>query len=163
VNTYPRCNLPSRRRASALTIALLALGASCGLPRDADGTLNHVRGGVLRVGVSLNSPWTIRSDTTLAGTEVSLVAELARQLGARPTWRVGTESTLLAALEARELDVVIGGLTTTSPWAGRVAFARPYDTGSTPSHVMATSPGENAWLVHVEEFLQAHPSAPRDQ
>jgi polar amino acid transport system substrate-binding protein len=162
------CGKPPRRCGHAsssiarIAIVLIPLIASCGLPRDTDGTLNHVRGGVLRVGVSLNSPWTTRSDTALAGTEVHLVNELAHQIGARPTWRVGTESTLLAALEARQLDLVIGGLTSTSPWAGRVALTRPYDAGGTPSHVMATSPGENAWLVHVEGFLEMHPTTPSD-
>ncbi|MDB4890023.1 MAG: ABC-type transporter, periplasmic subunit family 3 [Gemmatimonadetes bacterium] len=139
------------------TVALIALTASCALPRDANGTLSRVRGGVLRVGVSLNGPWTMRSDSSLTGSEVLLVGELARQLGARPVWRVGPESTLLEALEARELDLVIGGLTGTTPWAGRVALTRPYETVGEQSHVMATSPGENAWLVHVEQFLQTRP------
>jgi ABC-type amino acid transport substrate-binding protein len=63
---------------------------------------------------------------------------------------------LLEALEARELDLVIGGLTSTTPWAGRVALTRPYETTGAQSYVMATSPGENAWLVQVEQFLQTH-------
>jgi hypothetical protein len=73
------------------TVALIALTASCDLPRDANGTLSRVRGGVLRVGVSLNGPWTMRSDNRVTGSEVLLV---------------------------------IGGLTGTTPWAGRGRLAR---------------------------------------
>ena len=43
-------------RGAALVLAL-ALGA-CDLPRDPKGTADHVRNGVLRVGVSENPPWT---------------------------------------------------------------------------------------------------------
>ena len=87
-----------------------------------------------------------------------MVQELARELGARPQWRVGAESSLLEALEKRELDIVIGGLTASSPWVARVAFTRPYEGGDAPSHVLATSMGENAWLVHVERFALQHGS-----
>ncbi|MDB4916955.1 MAG: ABC-type transporter, periplasmic subunit family 3 [Gemmatimonadetes bacterium] len=129
---------------------------SCDLPRDADGTLNRVRGGVLRVGVAENRPWTQRVDTGVTGLEVRLARELASELDARPAWRVGSEASLLEALKARQLDLVIGGFTASSPWNGRVAFTRPYEQGRSPVHVLATSPGENAWLVRVDQFLQAH-------
>jgi hypothetical protein len=38
-----------------------------------------------------------------------------------------------------------------------VALTRPYYTDTTRGirYVLATSPGENAWLVHVERFLAA--------
>jgi polar amino acid transport system substrate-binding protein len=151
------CGDMGRRRVrTKVLIALLT--TACGLPRDADGTLTRVKGGVLRVGVSENTPWTTLTNGVPGGTEVQLVTALARDIGARASWRVGAESILLASLEKGELDLVIGGLTTASPWAGRVALTQPYEGGRSPSHVMATAPGENAWLVHVEKNLKARRS-----
>jgi polar amino acid transport system substrate-binding protein len=134
----------------------MAVLSSCGLPRDADGTLDRVHGGALRVGVSDHPPWTAIRDGQIDGIETRLVAELARGLGARPVWRRGAESELLDALHRRELDIVVGGLTADSPWKGQVAFTRPHftDTATGRAHVLAVSPGENAFLVHVERFLE---------
>ena len=139
----------------AFRACCLALLSSCGIPRDADHTLDRVRGGELRVGVSEHPPWTVVRDQQMDGIEPRLVAELARGLGARPRWRRGAESELLDALHRRELDLVVGGLTDDSPWKGRVAFTRPHftDTLAGRARVFALSPGENAFLVHVERFL----------
>jgi ABC-type amino acid transport substrate-binding protein len=130
--------------------------SSCELPRDADHTLDRVRGGELRVGVADHPPWVTIGDERMDGIEPRLVADLARGLGARPVWRRGAESELLDALQRRELDIVVGGLTNDSPWKGRVAFTRPHftDTVTGRAHVLAVSPGENAFLVHVERFLE---------
>jgi polar amino acid transport system substrate-binding protein len=138
------------------TCCCLAAIWSCDLPRDADHTLDRVRGGELRVGVSEHPPWTTLHDQRVEGIEPRLVAELARGLGARPVWRRGAESELLEALHKRELDIVVGGLTDDSPWKGQVALTRPHftDTLAGRAHVFAVSPGENAFLVHVERFLE---------
>jgi polar amino acid transport system substrate-binding protein len=139
-------------------LTLVALGAmACGLPRDSNGTLERVRGHVLRAGVSPHPPWDSVTAGAVSGVEPRLVDELARGLGARAVFRVGTESELLEALERRDLDVVVAGLHDDSPWKGRVALTRPYHTDSTRGirYVMATPLGENGWLVHVERFLAA--------
>jgi len=151
--------------------AALAL-AACGLPRDADGTLDRVRGGTLRVGAASAPPWVTDSLGALGGVEVRLVEELARSVGARVAWTRRREAELMPALHARELDLVVGGLTADEPWHGEVAYTHPYlvDTvgvGAAPGavtrtvtrtvvrrHVLAVAPGENAWLVHVERFLR---------
>jgi polar amino acid transport system substrate-binding protein len=143
--------------------------AACGLPHDADGTLDRVRGGTLRVGVLRSAPWVTDSLGTLGGVEVRLVNDLARTLGARVTWIRQPEGQLMEALHARELDLVIGGLTAAEPWAKQVAFTHPYHVDTVGvgvvqgtvtrtvvrKHVLAAPPGENAWLVHVERFLRA--------
>jgi polar amino acid transport system substrate-binding protein len=150
----------ARRRAVILPVLVVA-AASCGLPRDANGTLERMRGGVMRVGVTDHPPWDSVTAEVVAGVEPMLVAELAATIGARPTWRRGAESELLAALARRELDLVAGGLTDDSPWAGRVALTRPYATDqSGRGHVLAVPAGENGWLVTVERFLQRRAMAP---
>jgi len=138
------------------TCTTLAALAACGLPRDAHHTLDRVRGGELRVGVSEHPPWASMHADTAEGIEPRLVAELARELGARPVWRRGAESELLEALAHRDVDIVVGGLTDDSPWKGRVAFTRPHftDTLAGRAHVLAVSAGENAFLVRVERFLE---------
>ena len=150
---------PSVRRLLRACCCIAAL-SSCGLPRDSDHTLDRVRGGELRVGVTEHAPWvTVRNDR-MDGIEPRLIEELARQLGARTVWRRGAESEILEMLHRRELDIVAGGLTEQSPWKGQVAFTRPYftDTATGRTRVLAVSPGENAFLVHVERFL-----APRER
>lgn len=136
-------------------VTLACLG--CGLPRDADGTLDRVRGHVLRAGVAAHPPWDSVTAGQVGGIEPRLVDDLARGLGARAVFRVGSESELLEALEHKELDVVAAGLHDDSPWKGRVALTRPYHTDSRRGirYVMATPLGENGWLVHVERFLAA--------
>ena len=56
-----------------LLIAALVLGG-CQFPRDPEGTLDRVRGGTLRVGISPSEPWvTLVEDEPPAGVEVELV------------------------------------------------------------------------------------------
>lgn len=50
-----------KRAALALVAASVLLGG-CDWPRDAAGTLNEVRGGTLRVGVTDNPPWVVLQD-----------------------------------------------------------------------------------------------------
>ena len=154
-----------RDRALSLTFAC-ALIAGCDLPRDSEGTLDRVRGGTLRVGFAVDTPWVVDSSGMAGGVEGRIVASLARGLGARIEWTHGHESELLTALHDRELDIVVGGLTADSPWKEKVAFTKPYHVDSgwvvrsrkakkrEEKHVLALAPGENGFLVHVERFLR---------
>jgi polar amino acid transport system substrate-binding protein len=210
-------------------VVAVAFAGACGLPRDSSGTLDRVRGGVVKVGFAVDTPWVTDSAGQPGGIEPAIVRTLAASINARIAWVRGQESDLLSTLEQRELDLVIGGLTATSPWAAQLAFTMPYyvDTilvggapgeaapstlervmvavkagdpatamirkqGGTPTpvndvgaahgaiaasswrlaqlgrrgnpaleleqnpHVLALSPGENAWLVLVERTLSAH-------
>jgi polar amino acid transport system substrate-binding protein len=102
--------------------------AACGLPRDPDGTLDRVRGGTLRVGVVPNPPWVTDSLGALGGVEVRLVEELARGLGARIAWVRRPQDAMLEALRARELDLLVGGLTDDATWKTEVAHTKPFYT-----------------------------------
>lgn len=134
---------------------VLLCAAACGLPRDPDGTLERVRGGVLRVGVATSPPWVVVTSEGAAGVEPTLVKAIADSLGARIEWIREGESELLSQLADRKLDLVLAGLTDDVPWRAEVAFTRPYydDPATKKRHVMAAPPGENAWLVFVERQL----------
>jgi len=113
-----------------LPLALVGIGtiAGCGIPRDPDGTLDRVEGGVLRVGLHPDPPWAAVGGEGPSGVEVALVNAFASELGAEIEWVEGTEADLFGAIKAGELDVVIGGFTSTSPWKANAAFTTPYLT-----------------------------------
>ncbi|MGO0575416.1 transporter substrate-binding domain-containing protein [Ornithinimicrobium panacihumi] len=157
---------PLSRRTSAVLAGVLlpaALLAGCGvqIPADPDGTLDEVVSSrELRVGVSVNPPWTTLPATPQddpGGSEVELVEGFARSLDVEPVWVVGGEEELVRQLEEGEVHVVVGGLTKKSPWASKVALTRPYATtnehGTRVKHVMAAVPGENALLSELERYL----------
>jgi polar amino acid transport system substrate-binding protein len=128
--------------------------AACGLPRDADGTLDRVRGGIVRVGVVVDTPWVTDSaggEGAAGGVEGALVQGIARDIGARVRWVRGTDESLLAALHERELDMVVGGLTTESPWKATLAFTKPYYTDTV---LVAGAPGAAA-PVRLKELRVA--------
>jgi polar amino acid transport system substrate-binding protein len=112
-----------------LLVAVLALlPAGCGIPRDPEGTLERVRGGTLRAGITASAPWTTLEGGRPGGVEVELVERFAGELGARVEWMDGSEADLIAALEMRELDLVVGGLTADTPWQAGAAITRSYAT-----------------------------------
>lgn len=140
---------------SSLLAGLLAGGLGCDWPRDPEATLNHVRGGVLRVGAVHEPPW-VSVDPgggPPRGLEVELTEDLARQLGAELRWQYGGETRLMRSLKHFELDLVIGGITSDSPYRSEVGFTRPYRTGPGGAHVFAAPPGENGWISTLDGFL----------
>ena len=122
----------------AVLAALLLTG--CGIPRDPEGTLDHVRGGTLRVGITESEPWTRLEAGQPGGVEVELVRRFATELGARVEWVDGSEADLIAALEVRELDLVVGGLTADTPWQTKAAITRSYATTRMVVAVPASQP-----------------------
>ncbi|MCO1659786.1 transporter substrate-binding domain-containing protein [Pseudonocardia humida] len=150
------------RLVSALITAVLLL-AGCGtvrIPADPDGTLDRVRGGVLRVGVSPHEPWTtLTTGEEPGGIEPDLVRGWTAGLGARAVWTVGGEQALVQAMERGELDLVIGGITADTPWTDMAAITQPFTTSQGPDgpqeHVMLAPMGENAFLVELERYLLA--------
>lgn len=152
--------ITSVRAAGVVALALLVAGCGVQIPSDPDGTLDRVRGAVLRVGVSPNDPWTEVSGEDVSGVEVALVRAFADSLDASVTWTTGGEEALVGQLERGELDLVIGGLTAASPWAEKAALTTAYTfavgpDGTDEPHVMAVPMGENSFLVELETFLLA--------
>ena len=153
-------------RAAALGIAAMLVLTGCGtqIPSDPSGTLETVRGGTLRVGVSLNEGF-VESGSTAddepTGPEVEVIEAFAESLNADTEWTVGSEEDLVRRLERGQLDLVAGGLSDATPWVESAAVTRPYrevtdDDGGTRKIVMLTPMGENAFLSELETFLSAH-------
>ena len=109
-----------------LLLAAIA-AAGCQYPRDPDGTLNRVEGGVMRVGVTEADPWVLlEGDQAVGGVEVELARRFARDVGARIEWVPGSEESLVDATKEGQVDLIIGGLTNESRWEKDVALTRPY-------------------------------------
>jgi len=149
-----------RRLASTLAmltvVALAATGCGLRIPTDPDGTLDRVSGGTIRVGASPDPGLVDVSGGDPSGPLVDLVEEFADTIDASPEWSVGSEETLVAGLEAGELDLAVGGFTDGSPWVDRAGITRGY-TGvpgaDGRSIVMLVPLGENAMLAELEAFL----------
>lgn len=145
--------------------ALLLLLTGCGIPVDTEGTLDRVRGGELRVGITHNPPWTDTSAPgRMSGSEVELIEDFAAALDADVEWVEGSEGILADALHTGELDLAVGGFTDDTPWTDKAAVTAPYtevrnDRGVTEKHVALTRAGENRLLVALEQFLRENGAA----
>ena len=152
---------PRVLRALLVSVAatLLLVGCQGGLPADPQGTLVRATGGVLRVGVGENPPWTeVASDGTVTGSEVALLSDYAETIDAEVEWVPAGENTLAAMMREGRLDVVVGGLASDVPWTSEIATTRPYTTtigadGSEVKVVVGVRPGENALMTDIERFL----------
>lgn len=150
-----------RATLAALLLTVLLTGCGVQIPADPDGTLEEITtSGELKVGVSVNPPWTTLPATPQddpGGVEVELIESFAQSLDVEPVWVVGGEEELVRRLEEGEVHVAVGGLTKKSPWGTTVALSRPYATstehGTKVEHVVATVPGENALLSELERHL----------
>lgn len=69
----------------------------------------------MRVGIVDNDPWTRMEDGRASGIEVELLKDFSRELGADTTFVPGTTPELLEAAKEAEVDVLVGGFTSTSP------------------------------------------------
>ncbi len=115
--------------------------------------------GVLRVGASENTPWSeVADDGTVSGVEATILSDYAETFGATVVWMPGAESQLILALDEGDLDVVMGGIRSDSPWADKAALTRPHarsrgPDGAVEDLVFACRLGENALLTSLERFL----------
>lgn len=123
---------------------MLALPGCGEWPRDANGTLERVRGGApLKVGYSVAAPW-VRAESGPqgpVGVEPDLVRAWAQANGVRIDWVAGGESQLIAALSDNVVDVAVGGFTSATPHAAMIGTTQPYLT--TPI-VIGAVPGATA-------------------
>ncbi len=149
------------RRRLLLGVLLLPALAACDgrYPADTEDTLDRAEGGTLRIGVSPHPPYTdAAEDGSVTGSEVDLIRGFCTTIGAVPSWRVGAEGVLAPSLHDGDLDVLIGGLDSTSPWKDQIGLTRPYrtvhtDDGTKHKIVMAVRSGENALQVALERYL----------
>lgn len=151
---------PLPRLGATLGLTALSLSGCATIPADAEGTLDRAQDGTLVVGVSEHEPWTKVDDETgqVTGSEADLIMSFADGIDADVDWRPGAESVLAGQMKAGEVDVLIGGLTASSPWSTHMALTRPYtsvesEEGETEDMVMGVRLGENALLVALERHL----------
>lgn len=113
-------------RALILCASIYALACS-DLPRDPKNSLRRIsQAHLLRVGLVEHKPWVVRTEGEPAGAEVLMVRQLAEELGAKPEWHWGSEQQHMEALTHYELDLVIGGLSDTTPWSKEVGLTAPF-------------------------------------
>ncbi len=110
----------------------------------------------MRVGVAHNDPWVVLTDPGAApdGVEVELVEEFARTVDAEIEWFEGTAEDLAASLHTGSLDLVIAGLTSTSPFQTEATFTHPYLTTFTTIGV-EEEPATDPDLTGVEVAVEA--------
>lgn len=123
-------------RPIALLLALLVLVSICGCatsrkqaPRPG-GLARIVDSGELRIGMSGEQPpltMTARNDD-LIGLDVALGRVLAQSMGVKPVFVRRPFGELISALESREIDLIMSGMTITPERTQRVAFVGPYYT-----------------------------------
>jgi len=124
---------------TSIARALLALGLALALggcqsvlggPAAQSGTRlqDIIESGALRVGVSADlPPLNMKAkDGKIIGFEIDLIESLANAMGLEAVLVEKPFSSLLGALEAGDVDVVISGMTMTPERNARVAFAGPY-------------------------------------
>lgn len=144
---------------AAIAGAILLLGA-CGIqiPSDPGGTLDRISGETLRAGASPDGTLVVVTGDEVSGALAELVEGFARTRAADVEWTVASEETLVTDLEARRLDLAVGGATDSSPWADRVAITRGYDgiVGADGRTIVFLLPmGENALQSALEAYLDA--------
>ena len=82
----------------------------------------------MAVGIVVSDPWVTIEDTESGGIEVGLVERFAASLDATIEWTEGSEQELFGAMELGQLDLVIGGIDSESPWSNKIALTHPYLT-----------------------------------
>lgn len=137
----------SMRYANGILALLILL--ACGIPKDPEHSWHEARRDGLRVGVTINAPYTAKYGDSLGGSEVELIRRFAESENLKIDWVESSESELVEMLNDYELHVVIGGFDKKTSWKKEAGTTRPYDK----EHVMLIARGENELLRHLEIFL----------
>ncbi len=125
--------------------------AGCDLPRDPEETLKTVQGQELRVGV-------LKFGQN-ADKDRPIVERLAASLGSKLVYVDGDAHALFEDLKRGHLHLVIGGVPESTPFAKELGLSKPvgplHSTHEEESRVLAVRPGENAFLLRVNEVIEA--------
>lgn len=136
-----------------LLLLTLAAAGCAEIPRDPGGTLDRVKAErQFKVGLIAAGPKRVGSDR-----EAEFIARVAAATGARPSIEEGSAEPLLLALEAGDLDLVIGSLVPKSPWVSEVAVLKPLGepaVGDRGMVVPIARSGENAWIMLLEREVR---------
>jgi hypothetical protein len=125
--------------------------AGCDLPRDPEQTLETVRGRELRVGV-------LKFGEN-ADKDRPVVERLASSLEAKLVYVEGDAHALFEDLKRGHLHVVIGGVPESTPFAKELGLSKPvgplHGAHEEEGRVLAVRPGENAFLLRVNQAIEA--------
>jgi polar amino acid transport system substrate-binding protein len=104
---------------------ILLLSSCTSFPKDANNTLESVRGHVIRVGLSAYDSSEAASGRP-ATFEMYIINQFAREVNAKVQWVKGSQSEMIQLLEDQHLHLAIGGYKSPSPFEKVVSFSRPY-------------------------------------
>jgi hypothetical protein len=125
--------------------------AGCDLPRDPEDTLETVQGQELRVGV-------LKFGQN-ADKDRPIVERLAASLGSKLVYVEGDAHALFEDLKRGHLHLVIGGVPKATPFAKELGLSKPigplHGAHEEEDRVLAVRPGENAFLLRVNEIIAA--------
>ena len=112
------------------SLTLLPMAAAENRPNSQPGTLQSVlENGTLRVGVSLFTPWTLKTKNgDIVGFEIDVAKQLAKDLGVKPEFHVLDWEKIIPNLLNRKIDIIIAGIVITPQRALKVNFSQPYDS-----------------------------------
>jgi|SRR5918993_1926167 hypothetical protein len=139
-------------KSGVLKAFLVVFGlAACDLPRDPEKTLEAVRGQELRVGV-LKFGQNAEKDRPV-------VERLAASLEAKLVYVEGDAHALFEDLKRGHLHLVIGGVPESTPFGKELGLSKPvgplHGAHEEEDRVLAVRPGENAFLLRVNEVIEA--------
>ena len=81
----------------------------------------------LRVGVSLFTPWTLKTKKgELVGFEIDVAKQLAKDLGVKPEFHEFDWENIVPALLNGKVDIIVAGMVITPQRALKVNFSQPY-------------------------------------
>ena len=85
--------------------------------------------GILRVGVSLFTPWTMKDKNgELVGFEIDVAKKISKDMGVTPKLISYDWGKLIPALNEGKIDIIIAGMAITPKRALKVNFSLPYAT-----------------------------------
>jgi len=106
--------------------------------------------GILRVGVSLFTPWTFKGKNgELIGFEIDVANKLSKDMGVTPKLISYDWEKLIPALNDGEIDIIIAGMAITPQRALKVNFSLPYATSGIS---LATNIERTKNIKRVEEL-----------
>lgn len=152
----------NQKIAQILLLTCMLILTSCkDIPRDSYKTLENIKTNkLLKVGVVQHPPWVDEIAEQPSGREVDIVEKFAKHLNSNIKWVKTAEHKLVEQLVTGKIDLLIGGFTTDTVWQDQVALTRPYFIKDHEEHVFLAQPGENAFIVELEQFLKAQNYVP---
>jgi polar amino acid transport system substrate-binding protein len=111
-----------------------------------------LKDGVLRVGVSLFTPWVLKNKNgQLTGFEIDVAKKLSKDMGVTPKFISYDWEKLIPALNDGKIDIIIAGMAITPKRALKVNFSLPYATSGIG---LATNTEATKNIKSVDELNQ---------